>query len=107
VIVKTVDEATPSIDVSSNVLLKIDTQGFEWPVLQGAKETLKKVRGVLLELPITKLYKDNWSFGEAVAYMEGSGFVLAQVHPVNIHSKAKDSAAEFDCLFRPPDPSID
>jgi FkbM family methyltransferase len=105
--VKTLDEAALSTDASSNILLKIDTQGFERPVLEGAKQTLKNVKGVLLELPIIEIYKDNWSFHEAVAYMEESGFVLAQVHPVNIHAKAKDSATEFDCLFRPVDRSID
>jgi FkbM family methyltransferase len=107
VIVKTLDEAAPARDSRSNVLLKIDTQGFERSVLEGAKETLKDVIGVLIELPIIKFYKDNWSFHEAVAYMEKSGFVLAQVHPVNIHNRIVDSATEFDCLFRPIDPSID
>lgn len=107
VIVKTLDEAAPTTDSSSNILLKVDTQGFERPVLEGAKETLKNVSGVLLELPIIKFYKDNWSFHEAVAYMEKAGFVLAQVHPVNIFDNARDSATEFDCLFRPIDPSID
>jgi FkbM family methyltransferase len=107
VAVKTLDEATLLTGPSSNTLLKVDTQGFERPVLEGAKETLKNVKGVLLELPIIKIYKDNWSFHEAVAYMEKAGFILAQVHPVNVHTKVKDSATEFDCLFRPVDPSID
>lgn len=107
VVVKTLDEAAPSKDVSSNIFLKIDTQGYERPVLEGAKETLKHVKGILLELPIIHLYKGNWLFHEAVAYMKELGFVLAQVHPVNIHYKARDSATEFDCLFRPIDPTVD
>ena len=60
-------------------------------MLEGGKETLKRVSGVLLELPIINIYKDNWRFHEAVAYMIEAGFVLAQVHPVNIHSRARDS----------------
>ena len=107
VVVKTLDEAAPPRDPGSKILLKIDTQGYERAVLEGAKETLKRVSGVLLELPIINIYKDNWRFHEAVAYMIEAGFVLAQVHPVNIHSRAKDSATEFDCLFRPIDPAID
>ena len=107
VVVKTLDEAAPPRDANSNILLKIDTQGYERPVLEGAKETLKRVGGVLLELPIINIYKNNWMFHEAVAYMHESGFVLAQVHPVNIHNRARDSATEFDCLFRPIDPTID
>jgi FkbM family methyltransferase len=107
VVVKTLDEAAPPRDLGSNVLLKIETQGYERPVLEGAKVTLKRVSGVLLELPIINIYKDNWRFHEAVAYMNESGFVLPQVHPVNIHNRARDSATEFDCLFRPIDPTID
>lgn len=107
VVVKTLDEAAPPRDPNSNILLKIDTQGYERPVLEGAKETLKRVSGVLLELPIINIYKDNWLFHEAVAYMNDLGFVPAQVHPVNIHGRARDSATEFDCLFRPIDPTID
>lgn len=107
VVVRTLDEAVPARDSSSNVLLKIDTQGYERPVLEGAKETLKEVKGVFLELPVVHIYKNNWLFHEGVAYMNDLGFVLAQVHPVNVHNRARDSAVEFDCLFRPVDPTID
>jgi FkbM family methyltransferase len=108
VVVKTLDEVMPPRSSRSNILLKIDTQGYERPVLEGAKEVLKNVSGVFLELPIINIYKNNWRFHEAVAYMNELSFVLAQVHPVNvIYNRARDSATEFDCLFRPVDPIID
>jgi FkbM family methyltransferase len=105
VVVKTLDEAAPPRDPSLNILLKIDTQGYERRVLEGAKETLRDVKGVLLEISIVNLYKNNWRFHEAVAYMNELGFVLAQAHPVSIIYK--DSATDFDCLFRPINPAID
>ncbi len=40
-----------------NLLIKIDTQGFEWQVLDGAKETLQFARGVLCELSLVPLYE--------------------------------------------------
>lgn len=107
VIVETLDRVINLEDRKANVLLKIDTQGYERQVLEGGREALKHVRGVLLELPIINIYKGNWTFHEAVAYMRASGFALAQVHPVNVHGKAQDSVVEFDCLFRPVDPAID
>ena len=68
----------PPRDPGSKILLKIDTQGYERAVLEGAKETLKRVSGVLLELPIINIYKDNWRFHEAVADMIEAGFVLVR-----------------------------
>jgi hypothetical protein len=47
-------------------------------VLDGATETLKRCVGVQLELPIGHLYEGVWSFREALDYMDGLGFVLAQ-----------------------------
>jgi FkbM family methyltransferase len=39
---------------SDNLLIKIDTQGFEWQVLNGAGDSLKKAKGVLCELSLGK-----------------------------------------------------
>ena len=94
-------------DVSGNVFLKIDTQGFEQQVLTGAHATLPKLTGVLMELPIMQLYEDNWSFHEALLFMQNVGFVPAQIHPVNFHPDDKVSVVEFDCLFRPLNPRFD
>lgn len=103
--VRTLDEVLPA--VTGNVLLKIDTQGFEKQVLEGAQKTLSKMKGVLMELPIIHLYKGNWQFHEAVAYMAAAGFVPAQIHPVNFHWIDNVSLVEVDCLFRPLDPRLD
>jgi len=39
-------------------LLKIDTEGHEFEVLYGAQELLKKVRHILIEFHIDKIYED-------------------------------------------------
>lgn len=54
------------------VFLKIDTQGFEREVLEGAQELLKEIFGVQAELPIVHLYPGIWSFPEALAAREVS-----------------------------------
>lgn len=81
-------------------LLKIDTQGFERQVLDGASQMLKRVHGVLLELPIVQLYQNTWRLAEAIDYMAGAGFVIAQVTPVNYRREDPVSLLEIDCLFR-------
>lgn len=103
--VRTLDDVLPV--VTGDVLLKIDTQGFEKRVLDGGRRALPHLKGVLMELPIIQLYECNWQFHEAIAYMAESGFVPAQVHPVNFHSVDKVSLVEVDCLFRPQDPLLD
>jgi len=81
--------------------LKIDTQGAERDVLDGASEFLRRCVGVQLELPIQQLYVGVWSFREALAYMEERGFILAQAVPTNPRHDDPASVCEFDCVFRP------
>ncbi len=92
---------------SGNILLKIDTQGYERQVLEGGRSLLPKLKGVLMELPIVHLYQGTWQFHEAIAFMADAGFVPAQIQPVNFHSTDRVSLIEVDCLFRPRDPRVD
>jgi FkbM family methyltransferase len=82
------------------VFLKIDTQGYERPVLEGAREALTQIVGVQLELPLVHLYKDTWSLADALVYMREKGFVLAQLTPVNWLKEDPVSAVEIDGIFR-------
>lgn len=45
------------LNSSSRLFVKIDTQAFEWNVLDGAKDTLKNARGVSCELSLILLYE--------------------------------------------------
>jgi FkbM family methyltransferase len=105
IVVKKLDDVFPR--PSGNMLLKIDTQGYERQVLEGARSLLPKLKGVLMELPIVHLYKDTWQFHEAIAFMADAGFVPSQIHPVNFHSTDRVSLVEVDCLFRPRNPRVD
>lgn len=68
--------ASKYIDESSSVFLKIDTQGYEWQVLEGAKETLPKIKGILCELSLTPLYEGQKLWIDMVQYLEKEGFTL-------------------------------
>ncbi len=105
IVVKRLDDL--SLDRSSHILLKIDTQGFEKAVLEGGQHLLPTMKGILLELPIVHLYEGTWQFHQAVEYMSQAGFVPAQIHPVNYHSADYTSIVEVDCLFRPRDDGLD
>ena len=62
--------------------LKIDTQGFESKVLDGARATLPLVRGVLVELSLAPLYEGECLWMEMIKRLEAEGFVLWAFEPV-------------------------
>jgi FkbM family methyltransferase len=97
--VRTLDEVAAPL--AGRMLLKIDTQGYERQVLEGGRESLKRMSGILLELPVIRTYEGEWEFHEALEFMAGLGFVPAQMQPVGFHTADKVAAVEFDCLFRP------
>ena len=83
------------------ILLKIDTQGYERQVIEGAHQTISRTAGILMELPAIHTYKGEWQFHEALEYMSDAGFVPAQIQAVGYHGRDNVSAVDFDCLFRP------
>ncbi len=44
---------------NDNLFIKIDTQGYEWVVLDGAEQALRQSKGALLELSLIPLYEDQ------------------------------------------------
>lgn len=56
--------------------LKIDTQGFEWQVLEGARETLPRLAGILCEMSLVPLYSGQRLWKDTLARIEGEGFAL-------------------------------
>ena len=81
--VKTLDTVAGQYLKSSHApFLKIDTQGFEWQVLDGARVTLPQVRGVLLELSLVPLYEGQHLWLELMKRLEAEGFVLWTFEPV-------------------------
>ena len=63
----------------SNVFLKIDTQGFEKNVLEGASKSLGRVKGVQLEMSFQELYEGEVQFFELQQYVKSLGFILCHL----------------------------
>jgi FkbM family methyltransferase len=97
--IQTLDQVAAGL--TGKMLLKIDTQGYERQVIEGGQQTIPRVLGILMELPIIHVYDGEWQFHEALRFMAEAGFVPAQIQPVNYHGMDNVSAVEFDCLFRP------
>lgn len=61
---------------SNRCFLKIDAQGFEWQVLDGASETLVRAQGVLCELSLVPLYEGQRLWLDLIKRLENAGLVL-------------------------------
>jgi len=62
-----------------NLFLKIDTQGYESKVLDGAENVLKNFRGILIEVSFTELYKKQKTWLELIKQIENLGFYIWSV----------------------------
>jgi len=61
---------------SRRPFLKIDTQGYEWQVLDGSRGVLPRMTGVLCELSLVPLYGGAHLWTEMIQRLEGEGFTL-------------------------------
>ena len=72
----TLDSAAEDVKIPKNTLVKIDVQGFELQVLQGAVSTLKKVQFVLVESSKVELYEGQALFSDVDQFLTQHGFGL-------------------------------
>lgn len=90
--------AHPFIKQSKNLLLKIDTQGYELPVLEGAETLLKRVRGIQLEMSLVPLYEGQMLYKETIDWLEAKGFELWSVMPGFV-DRASGHMLQMDGVF--------
>jgi FkbM family methyltransferase len=75
------DIVHPFVEKSNKLLLKIDTQGYEMPVLEGAPALLKRVCGIQIEMSLVPLYEGQELYKKTIEWLETDGFELWSVMP--------------------------
>jgi len=65
----------------TRTLLKVDTQGFEDQVLDGAHASLPTLAAVQLEMSLATIYEGQKLFGALLARMTDAGFSLYALEP--------------------------
>lgn len=78
--------------------LKIDTQGYEWQVLDGAAQALFIARGVQIELSLIPLYKGQRLWLESIARLESLGFTLWALEPAFV-DPSNSRTLQLDAAF--------
>lgn len=79
-------------------LIKLDTHGYEIPILEGAKETLKDANIVIIEVYNFIIADKSIRFWEMCAFMEKLGFLPIDLVDV-MHRKKDSSLWQFDLVF--------
>lgn len=98
--ITTIDFEVSARKLSPPFLLKLDTHGFEVPILEGALETLKSTELVIIEAYNFQLTSDSLRFHELCTYMEKKGFrCIDLAEPV--HRLKDKSFWQVDFFFIP------
>jgi hypothetical protein len=77
--------------------LKIDVQGFERQVLDGAGEALRRFDAIELELSVTALYAGQPSLVEMLPLLSNRGFRPVSLEPILLDDDGR--LMELDGLF--------
>jgi len=84
-------------DREGRLFLKIDTQGWELPVLEGARGILDQVAAVQTELVVDPIYAEGNDYLTVLAWLRDAGFTPTAFVPVAI---LETGVCELDCLLR-------
>ena len=97
--IKKLDDIVDDLDVKGkNIFLKIDTQGYEKMVLEGAKESLNFIKGVQLEMSLIPTYDGAASFNDLRNRLESIGFEMNTIEAGYYDSKT-GKLLEVDGVF--------
>jgi FkbM family methyltransferase len=78
--------------------LKIDTQGYESQVLDGARQVLERACGVQIELSMVPIYEGQPLYREVMDRLDAEGFVLHAVFP-GYSDQATGRMLQMDGVF--------
>jgi FkbM family methyltransferase len=96
--VTTIDVEVENRKLKGPFLIKLDTHGFEVPILEGASKSLEQANAVIIEVYNFQLSDTSLKFYEMCSYMEKIGF-----YPLDIADPMwriyDDSFWQMDILF--------
>lgn len=78
------------------IYLKMDTQGWDLEVLQGAGSRINDVQALQSETSFQAIYEGMPSFNESWQFIQQAGFVMSGLFPVNVDDDLK--LIEADCV---------
>jgi FkbM family methyltransferase len=98
--IRRLDDILPPLirtNASPRIFLKMDTQGFDGQVLDGATSIMSHVIGMQSEVSVLPLYEGMPHYTEALARYERLGFSLMDLFVVNRTPDGR--VVEYDCVM--------
>jgi len=81
-----------------NILLKIDTQGYEYEVLRGSNLSLKYIKAIQIELSLKTLYDNQPNWLNLLKYLENKKFKVFGFLE-GFKNKKTDELMQLDCML--------
>ena len=99
--VRTLDEVFDAYVRPRDVaFLKMDVQGYEQHVLDGATRSLERIVGLQMELSLAPLYDGETLFAEMIAQLDARGFSLVGLEPGLRHPRTQQLLQADGLFFR-------
>lgn len=83
---------------NDTIYLKIDTQGYENMVLNGALDSLKKIKIIQIEMSLIQTYESTLSFEQMIEKLTALGFKLISIES-GYYDKKTGNLLEVDGVF--------
>jgi FkbM family methyltransferase len=97
--IRPLDSFMHELDIGSHrTHLKLDVQGYEMGVLQGARSSLEHVQLLELELSLVPLYEGQPLFRDVLTRLEQLGFELVSLAP-GFADPRTGHLLQFDAIF--------
>jgi FkbM family methyltransferase len=99
VVVKKLDSVFQEIlDGAKYPFMKIDTQGYTKPVLDGARKSLERICGIQVEIALTPLYAGELLLPDMLKLLIEEGYSLMSIEP-NFADPVSGRLLQVDCIF--------
>ena len=93
------DQHLPDFE-QRRVYLKMDTQGHDFAVMQGAGAYASRFAGLQSEISVTPIYEGVPDYIEAISHYRSLGYEVTGMFTVNRH-RTTGHVIEFDCTMAP------
>ena len=93
----TLENALNKIDLNGSILLKLDVQGYELKVLEGAEKLLPKIKYIITEVAENKIYKNQVTKNIILKYLKEKNFEILK--STNVYRLKNTSYKQKDVLL--------